>query len=305
MFSRLLLNRSTTLRQNWGRNNGVRNHSHSTLPNRMGIPGIKKIIAVASGKGGVGKSTTAVNLALSISLQNKRVGILDADVYGPSIPMLMNLKGKQPEMEESSKKMIPLSNYGIKCMSMGFLVEEDSPMIWRGPMVMSALDQMMKNTLWGELDYMVIDLPPGTGDAQLSICQKIPLSGAVIVCTPQDLALLDAVRGANMFRKVQVPILGVVENMSYHVCEKCGEVSHIFGHEGAKNTAAKMDMEFLGEIPLHSQIRKLSDEGRPIVASHPDSHLSKAYLDVASRIIQVLESEEFQKEQQLPKITIQ
>jgi len=276
------------------------NHNHTQLPPRPTIPGISKIIAVASGKGGVGKSTTAVNLALAISSRNKKVAVLDADIYGPSIPTLLNLRDKSPETD-SQKRMIPLSNYGIQCMSMGFLVEEESAMIWRGPMVMSAIDQMLRQTLWEDIDYMVIDLPPGTGDAQLTICQRVPLDGAVIVCTPQDLALLDAVRGANMFRKVDVPILGVIENMSYHVCNNCGEVSHIFGHEGARKTARKMGLDFLGEVPLHTKIRELSDAGRPIVISEPDGAQSMPYFHIADRIISTLDNS---KNKQM-KITIE
>jgi len=262
---------------------------------------VKNIIAVASGKGGVGKSTTAVNLSIALRAQKNRIGLLDADVYGPSIPMLMNLRGK-PEVTEG-KLLIPLVNYDIKCMSMGFLVDADSPMIWRGPMVMSAIEQMLHKVDWGDLDILVIDLPPGTGDAQLSICQRVRLSGSVIVCTPQDLALLDAVRGVNMFRKVNVPILGIVENMSHYICSHCGEVSYIFGRDGAKNTAKKINIDFLGEIPLHPLIRETSDSGKPITATDLKSPQSLVYSEIAKKILAKLHDQSFTQKQENPKIT--
>ncbi|KAF3775458.1 Iron-sulfur protein [Nymphaea thermarum] len=252
------------------------------------IEGIKDIIAVASGKGGVGKSTTAVNLAVALGRRcGLKVGLLDADIYGPSIPTMMKLQGK-PEVSQDLK-MVPMENYGVKCMSIGFLVDKDSPIVWRGPMVMSALEKLTRGVTWGELDILVVDMPPGTGDAQLSISQRLQLTGALIVSTPQDIALLDARRGANMFRKVEVPILGLIENMSSFKCPHCGQHSHIFGHGGALRTANEMNMEFLGEIPLELEIRRTSDEGSPIVISAPNSTVSEAYNDIASKIMKRLQ----------------
>ncbi|KAG8389248.1 hypothetical protein BUALT_Bualt02G0209100 [Buddleja alternifolia] len=260
------------------------------------IEGIKDIVAVASGKGGVGKSTTAVNLA--VSLANKcrlKVGLLDADVYGPSVPMMMKLHGK-PEVN-ADKKMIPIENYGVKCMSMGSLVAEGDALVWRGPMasVMKALEQMTRGVDWGTLDILVVDMPPGTGDAQISISQRLQLSGAVIVSTPQDVALMDARRGVKMFSQVNVPILGILENMSYFKCPNCSEPHYIFGKGGAQKTADEMYMKFLGEVPLETGIRSGSDEGVPIVISNPDSFVSRAYGDVAEKIVSRLE--ELTKEQ--------
>jgi ATP-binding protein involved in chromosome partitioning len=246
------------------------------------VPGVRHIVAVASGKGGVGKSTTATNLALALAAKGLRIGILDADIYGPSQPRMMGISGRPGSPD--GKTLTPMQNYGVKVMSMGFLVAEDTPMIWRGPMVMSALEQMLRDVAWGELDVLVVDMPPGTGDAQLTMAQRVPLAGAVIVSTPQDIALLDARKGLNMFRKVAVPVLGVIENMSYHVCSNCGHVEHIFSHGGAKAEAARMDCEFLGEVPLHIAIRETSDGGRPIVVSDPDSPHAKAYRAIADRI---------------------
>ncbi|KAL2609186.1 hypothetical protein R1flu_027759 [Riccia fluitans] len=250
---------------------------------RLAVAGVKSIIAVASGKGGVGKSTTAVNLAVALALQHKlRVGLLDADVYGPSVPTLMKLQGR-PQLDKESK-MLPLENYGVKCMSMGFLMDKDAPAVWRGPMVMSALEKLTRGTAWGNIDVLVVDMPPGTGDVQISISQRLPLAGAVIVSTPQDLALVDARRGVNMFQKVDVPILGIIENMSYFKCPKCGERSDIFGHGGAKSTSEEMSMEFLGEIPLNIALRETSDVGEPIVAFSPNSEISGIYSSIARRI---------------------
>jgi len=246
------------------------------------IPGVRAIIAVASGKGGVGKSTTAVNLALALAAIGRKVGVLDADIYGPSMPRMLGISGRPSSRD--GKVLEPMTNYGIKCMSMGFLVAEDTPMIWRGPMVMSALQQMLRDVNWGELDIMIVDMPPGTGDAQLTMAQQVPLAGAIIVSTPQDLALLDARKGLNMFRKVEVPVLGFIENMSYFLCPHCGERSDIFSHGGAKKEAEKLGVEFLGELPLDIAIRETSDEGRPIVVSQPESEHAKVYRAIATRI---------------------
>ena len=246
-----------------------------------GVPGVDNIIAVASGKGGVGKSTTAVNLALGLKENGLRVGILDADIYGPSMPRLLGLKG-QPQ-QVAGDKLEPMRAYGVKVMSMGFLVDEETPMIWRGPMVMSALSQMPKDVAWGDLDVLVVDMPPGTGDAQLTMAQQVPLAGAVIASTPQDLALIDARKGLNMFRKVNVPVLGIVENMSTFICPHCGERSDIFGHGGARAEAARLGIPFLGEVPLTLAIRETSDAGRPVVATDPSSPAAKAFREIADR----------------------
>ncbi len=250
-------------------------------PAKPGVPGVGSIIAVASGKGGVGKSTTAVNLALGLQANGLSVGILDADIYGPSMPRLLAIKGKPQQVD--GKLLKPMEAYGLKVMSMGFLVEEDTPMIWRGPMVVSALTQMLREVDWGQLDVIVVDMPPGTGDAQLTLAQRVPLAGAVIVSTPQDLALIDARKGINMFKKVEVPILGLIENMSYFLCPSCGERSDIFGHGGAKDEATRIGVPFLGEVPLHMDIRATSDSGRPVVASEPDGAHAAIYKAVASK----------------------
>nr|XP_010932492.1 iron-sulfur protein NUBPL isoform X2 [Elaeis guineensis] len=266
------------------------------------IAGVKDIIAVASGKGGVGKSTTAVNLAVALAKTCQlKVGLLDADIYGPSIPTMMNLRGK-PEVSEDLK-MVPIENYGVQCMSIGFLVDKDAPIVWRGPMVMSALEKLTRGVAWGSVDILVVDMPPGTGDAQLSISQRLKLSGALIVSTPQDIALIDARRGANMFRKVEVPILGLIENMSYFKCPHCSEKSYIFGHGGAQKTAEELDIKFLGEIPLELDIRSSSDEGHPIVISAPNSSAAKAYTDVAEKVARRL-GEFAEQRQQGPQIML-
>jgi ATP-binding protein involved in chromosome partitioning len=249
-----------------------------------GIPGIKHLIAVASGKGGVGKSTTAVNLALALKSLGLKVAVLDADVYGPSIPKLFGLTGKPEPSSAAGKKMKPMTRYGVEVMSIGFLVPEDTAMIWRGPMVMSALTQLLRDTEWGESDVMVIDMPPGTGDVQLTLAQQTPLAGAVIVSTPQDLALIDARKGLNMFAKVNVPVIGIVENMSYFVCTKCGERHEIFGHGGAREEASRIGVPFLGEIPLDKEVRLRSDSGEPVVATQPDSLHTALYRDVARQV---------------------
>ena len=246
------------------------------------LPNVKNIVAVASGKGGVGKSTTAVNLALALAAEGARVGILDADIYGPSQPMMMGIEGR-PESADG-KSMEPLENYGVQVMSIGFLVEADSPMVWRGPMATQALDQLLRQTNWGDLDYLIVDLPPGTGDIQLSLSQKVPLTGAVIVTTPQDIALLDAKKGIKMFEKVGVPIQGIVENMAVHVCEKCGHVEHIFGADGGKKMAAEYGMDYLGALPLNMSIRVQADSGRPTVVSDPEGEIATLYKTVARQV---------------------
>ena len=256
----------------------------------MAVPGIKHLIAVASGKGGVGKSTTAVNLALALHSLGLKVAVLDADVYGPSMPKLFGLTGKPEASDAEGKKMKPMKRYGVELMSVGFLVAEDTPMIWRGPMVMSALTQLLRETEWSPADVMVIDMPPGTGDVQLTLAQQTPLSGAVIVSTPQDLALIDARKGLNMFKKVNVPVIGIVENMSYFTCTKCGERHEIFGHGGAKEEAARINVPFLGEIPLDKEVRLRSDSGEPVVATQPESLHTAIYRDVARQVWASLES---------------
>ena len=245
------------------------------------LPDVKAIVAVASGKGGVGKSTVAVNLAVSLARQGHKVGLLDADIYGPSLPRMVGMNRK-PEVR--NEKMIPLQAWGVSCMSIGFLVEEETPMIWRGPMVMGALEQMMGQVEWGTLDVLVVDMPPGTGDAQLTMAQRVALTGAIIVSTPQDIALIDARRGVRMFEKTKVPVLGLVENMSFYCCPNCGHRADIFGHGGAKTEAERLGAEFLGEIPLLLEIRTASDAGTPVAASAPDSPAAKAYDAIASRV---------------------
>ena len=264
-----------------------------------GIPGVAAIIAVASGKGGVGKSTVAVNLALALRDLGLKVGILDADIYGPSLPKLLAIR-ERPE-SAGGNRLKPIVRHGMPVMSIGFLVEEETPMIWRGPMVMSALTQMLREVDWGALDVMIVDMPPGTGDAQLTMAQQVPLKGAVIVSTPQDLALIDARRGIAMFRRVNVPVLGIVENMSTFICPHCGERSDIFGHGGARREAERLDVPFLGEVPLDMLIRERSDAGEPIVASAPDSPHAQSFRDVARRVREALASED----RLAPKIVIE
>ena len=251
-------------------------------PSPAGIPGVGAIIAVASGKGGVGKSTTAVNLALGLRDLGLRVGILDADIYGPSMPKLLAIREKPQTV--GGNRLRPIERYGMPVMSIGFLIEEETPMIWRGPMVMSALTQMLREVEWGTLDVMVVDMPPGTGDAQLTMAQQVPLKGAVIVSTPQDLALIDARRGIAMFRRVNVPVIGIVENMSTFICPHCGTRSDIFGHGGARREAERLGVPFLGEVPLDMIIREKSDAGLPVVATAPDSPQAQSYRDIAARV---------------------
>jgi ATP-binding protein involved in chromosome partitioning len=252
------------------------------------IAGVKNIIAVASGKGGVGKSTVAVNLALGLARLGLKVGLLDADIYGPSLPRLLDIRHKP---ESDGKKIKPIEKFGLKTMSIGFLVKEDEAMIWRGPMVQSALTQMLGDVLWGPLDVLVLDMPPGTGDAQLTIAQRAPLKGAVIVSTPQDLALIDAKKGIAMFKKTAVPILGLVENMSVFICPDCGHAHHIFGHGGARETAERMGVPFLGEIALVPLIRESSDQGEPIMATRPDGPEARSFLAVAEKVAAALQGE--------------
>jgi ATP-binding protein involved in chromosome partitioning len=259
-------------------------HNHAPRGERpvQGPPGVAAIVAVASGKGGVGKSTTAINLALGLRDLGLKVGVLDADIYGPSVPKLLAIKGRPETL--GGNRLRPMQGYGLTVMSIGFLVAEDTPMIWRGPMVMSALTQMLREVEWGTLDVMIVDMPPGTGDAQLTMAQQVPLAGAVIVSTPQDLALIDARRGVEMFKRVNVPVLGIIENMSYFVCPKCGERSDIFSHGGAHKEAERLGVPFLGEVPLHMAIRETSDSGRPVVATDPDGPHAKVYREIAQRV---------------------
>jgi ATP-binding protein involved in chromosome partitioning len=256
-------------------------HGHGGHRSALLLPEVKAIVAVASGKGGVGKSTVAVNLAVSLARAGHRVGLLDADIYGPSLPRMLGLN-RRPEVKD--EKMVPLRAWGLECMSIGFLVDEETPMIWRGPMVMGALEQMMGQVSWGKLDVLVVDMPPGTGDAQLTMAQRVALTGAVIVSTPQDIALIDARRGVRMFEKTQVPVLGLVENMSFFCCPNCGHRSDIFGHGGARLEAQRLGTEFLGEIPLLLDIRTASDAGTPISAAAPDSEAAKAYAALAELV---------------------
>jgi ATP-binding protein involved in chromosome partitioning len=259
----------------------------SPMARQAEIPGIAAVIAVASGKGGVGKSTTALNLALGLRDLGLRVGLLDADIYGPSVPRLTGIRQK-PALNDD-KKMIPIVRFGLAIMSIGFLVEEDTAMIWRGPMVMSAITQMLRDVAWGRLDVLVVDMPPGTGDAQLTLAQNVPLKGAIIISTPQDLSLIDARRGLAMFKKVNVPVLGIVENMSYFQCPNCGTRSDIFGHGGARLEAEKLGVPFLGEVPLHMSIRATSDAGTPVVDSEPDGPHAAVYRAIGQKVREQLQ----------------
>lgn len=257
--------------------------AHAVQRNLKPLPGVKNIIAVASGKGGVGKSTTAVNLALALAQEGASVGLLDADIYGPSIPQMLGLAGRQPESADG-KSMDPLVAYGVQTMSIGYMVDVDSPMVWRGPMVTQALEQLLNQTHWEDLDYLIVDMPPGTGDTQLTLAQKVPVTGAVIVTTPQDIALIDARKGLKMFDKVGIPILGLVENMSIHICSKCGHEEHIFGHGGGETMCRDYDTELLGSLPLELSIRELADAGKPTVVGAPDSRAADIYRAIARRL---------------------
>jgi ATP-binding protein involved in chromosome partitioning len=257
--------------------------ARSVQPGLQPLPGIRNIIAVASGKGGVGKSTTAVNLALALAAEGAKVGILDADIYGPSQPRMLGLSGKRPTTSDG-KRMHPLEAFGIGCMSIGFLIDEDQPMIWRGPMVTQALQQLLGETDWGEIDYLIVDMPPGTGDIQLTLSQRVPVSGAVIITTPQDIALLDARKGLRMFEKVKVPVLGIVENMSLHICSNCGHQEPIFGSGGGERMAEQYGVPLLGNLPLDIHIREEADAGQPSVVADPDGPAALAYLGIARRM---------------------
>ncbi|HEX9433023.1 MAG TPA: iron-sulfur cluster carrier protein ApbC [Burkholderiales bacterium] len=267
------------------------------------IPGIKNIIAVASGKGGVGKSTTAVNLALALSAEGASVGVLDADIYGPSQPMMLGIAGR-PESKDG-KSLEPMEGHGLQAISIGFLIDTDTPMVWRGPMVTQALEQLLKDTRWRELDYLVVDLPPGTGDIQLTLAQKVPVTGVVIVTTPQDIALIDARKGLKMFEKVGIPILGVVENMSFHICPKCGHESHIFGRGGAEKMSREYGSELLGQLPLDEAIRSQADSGKPTVVSDPDGPVAEIYRRIARRCAVKIAESQRDMTSKFPNIVVQ
>ena len=268
------------------------------------LTGIKNVVAVASGKGGVGKSTVAANLALAWAAQGARVGVLDADIYGPSQPLMLGLAGEQPTSPDG-KHILPLRNHGVAAMSIGFMVDSEQPMVWRGPMVTQALQQLLSQTQWGELDYLVVDLPPGTGDIQLTLAQKVPVAGAVIVTTPQDIALADARKGLKMFEKVSVPVLGIVENMSLHVCTNCGHVDHIFGIGGGARMAEQYGVRLLGELPLDARVREEADGGRPTVAAEPESARADAYLQMARRTAAALSMRPLDRSGLFPKIVVE
>ncbi len=277
--------------------------AHSVQKALKPIDNVKNIIAVASGKGGVGKSTTAVNLALALSAEGARVGILDADIYGPSQPRMLGISGK-PESKDG-KTLEPMTSYHLQAMSIGFLIDEETPMIWRGPMVTQALEQLLNDTNWDSLDYLVIDLPPGTGDTQLTLAQKVPVSGAIIVTTPQDIALLDARKGFKMFEKVEVPVLGIVENMSIHICSNCGHEEHIFGEGGGQRMAGEYGVEFLGALPLEKRIREETDSGKPTVVAELESRASQIYREIARRAAAKLSRQAKSYAAKFPNIVIQ
>jgi len=277
--------------------------AHSVQKSLKPIDNVKNIIAVASGKGGVGKSTTAVNLALALSAEGAKVGLLDADIYGPSQPRMLGIMGK-PESKDGNS-LEPMNSYDLQAMSIGFLIDEETPMIWRGPMVTQALEQLLNDTNWSELDYLVIDLPPGTGDTQLTLAQKVPVSGAIIVTTPQDIALLDARKGLKMFQKVEVPVLGIVENMSIHICSKCGHEEHIFGEGGGARMSEQYGVKLLGSLPLDIRIREETDGGKPTVVAEPDSRVSEIYREIARRTAAKLALQAKDYAAKFPRIVIQ
>ena len=276
--------------------------AHSVQKGVTPIPGVKNIIAVASGKGGVGKSTTTVNLALALAAEGAKVGILDADIYGPSQPRMMGINKKPTQVGD---KLEPLVNYGLETMSIGYMIEEDTPMIWRGPMVTQALEQLLNDTNWQDLDYLMVDMPPGTGDTQLTLAQKVPVSGAVIVTTPQDIALIDAKKGLKMFEKVDVPVLGIVENMSIHICSECGHEEHIFGSGGGSQMADEFAVDMLGSLPLDMKIRVDADQGKPTVAADPDGQVAGIYREVARRMAAKLSKRAKEYGHKFPNIVIQ
>ncbi len=275
---------------------------HSVQRGVQLLPSIKNIVAVASGKGGVGKSTTAVNLALALAAEGASVGVLDADIYGPSIPMMLGISGKPASAD--GKTMEPMENHGVQVMSIGFLVAQDEAMIWRGPMATQALEQLLRQTNWKELDYLIVDMPPGTGDIQLTLSQRVPMTGAIIVTTPQDIALLDAKKGIKMFQKVGVPILGIVENMAVHVCSNCGHVEHIFGADGGMRMAAEYEMDYLGALPLDIKIRLQADSGQPTVVADPDGELASIYKAVARKVAVAIAAKNKDFSSKFPSITI-
>ena len=277
--------------------------SHSVQRGVKLIPGVKNIIAVASGKGGVGKSTTAVNLALALAAEGANAGVLDADIYGPSQPMMLGLAGR-PESKDG-KTLEPLEAFGLQAMSIGFLIDADTPMVWRGPMVTQALEQLLSETKWRDLDYLVVDLPPGTGDIQLTLAQKVPVTGAVIVTTPQDIALIDARKGLKMFEKVGIPILGIVENMAIHVCSQCGHAEHIFGSGGGERMCKDYGVEFLGSLPLDIRIREQADSGKPTVVSDPEGPIAAVYRDIARKVAARIARQSEDRSAVFPKIVIQ
>lgn len=268
------------------------------------LPGVKNIIAVASGKGGVGKSTTAVNLALALAQEGATVGILDADIYGPSQPLMLGIAGAKPESRDG-ESMEPIMAHGLQAMSIGFLVDAETPMVWRGPMVSQALDQLLNQTNWQDVDYLIVDMPPGTGDTQLSLAQKVPVTGAVIVTTPQDIALLDARKGLKMFEKVNIPILGIVENMSIHICSNCGHEEHIFGHGGGEKMGEDYGVELLGALPLEMAIREMADSGQPTVVGAPDSRVAEIYRGIARRVAVKIAEKAKNMTTKFPNIVVQ
>jgi ATP-binding protein involved in chromosome partitioning len=278
--------------------------AHSVQMGVKLVPGVKNIIAIASGKGGVGKSTTAVNLALALAQEGASVGILDADIYGPSQPQMLGLAGQQPESKDG-ENMEPLEAYGLQAMSIGFMVDVETPMVWRGPMVAQALDQLISQTNWRDVDYLIVDMPPGTGDIQLSLAQKVPVTGAVIVTTPQDIALIDARKGLKMFEKVNIPILGIVENMSIHICSKCGHEEHIFGEGGGERMGKDYDVDFLGSLPLEMAIREMTDTGKPTVVGAPDSRTAEIYRGIARRVAVKIAQKAKDMTSKFPSIVVQ